>query len=141
MRHDETWHSSSNAARYDLGDYKGEWSLADNPVQVTVQSPKVLFDLPLTGSHQSCMPGDKLGVEGYIQEGALEDSSFYYSLPHLNAYGSHRFPDKAGARREVEANQITPRVQSRQAIRLTSDSDLRPMPHFAFGRMICLHCS
>jgi predicted secreted hydrolase len=102
MPDDDTWHSSTNAVRYDLGDYGGEWSFADDAMQVTVESPKLLFDLQLTGASQVMYAKDKLGVEGFIQEGAPEDRSFYYSLPHLNVSGRIAFPDKTGTRREVE---------------------------------------
>jgi predicted secreted hydrolase len=98
----DTWDSSSNAVRYDLGGYGGEWSFIDDALQVTVQSPKLLFDLRLTGASQVMYAKDKLGVEGFIQEGAPEDRSFYYSLPRLNLTGRIAFSDKTGARRELE---------------------------------------
>jgi hypothetical protein len=93
----DTWDSSSNAVRYDLGGYGGEWSFIDDALQVTVQSPKLLFDLRLTGASQVMYAKDKLGVEGFIQEGAPEDRSFYYSLPRLNLTGRIAFSDKTGA--------------------------------------------
>jgi predicted secreted hydrolase len=99
---DDTWHDSSNAVRYDVGDYSGEWSFVDDAMQVTVESPKILFDLQLTGAGQVMYAKDKLGVEGFIQEGAPDDRSFYYSLPRLNLTGRIAFPDKSGARREIE---------------------------------------
>ncbi len=56
--------------RYNIGDYSGEWSFRDDALQVAVQSPKLLFDLHLTGASQVMYAKDKLGVEGFIQEGA-----------------------------------------------------------------------
>jgi hypothetical protein len=87
---------------YDLSDYSGEWSLTDDTMHVKVESPKLLFDLRLTGASQVMYAKDKLGVEGFIQEGAPDDRSFYYSLPRLTLAGRVAFPDKTGARREVE---------------------------------------
>ena len=102
MPDDDTWHASSNAVHYDLSDYSGEWSFTDDAMHVTVASPTLLFDLRLTGARQVMYARDKLGIEGFIQEGAPEDRSFYYSLPRLNLTGRIAFPDKTGARREVE---------------------------------------
>jgi predicted secreted hydrolase len=102
VRDDATWHASANAVRYDLGDYSGEWSFDDDAQQVNVESAKLLLDLRLTGASQVMYAKDKLGVEGFIQEGAADDRSFYYSRPRLNLTGRIAFPDKTGARREVE---------------------------------------
>jgi predicted secreted hydrolase len=99
---DDSWDADSNAVRYDLGDYSGEWSFEDDAMQVTVESPKLLFDLHLTGASQVMYAKDKMDVEGFIQEGAPEDHSFYYSLPRMNLTGRIAFPDKTGARRELE---------------------------------------
>ena len=99
---DDSWDAGSDAVRYQLGDYSGEWSFRDDALQVKVESPKVLFDLGLTGASQVMYAKDKLDVEGFIQEGAPDDRSFYYSLPRLNLTGRIAFPDKTGARREVE---------------------------------------
>jgi hypothetical protein len=88
--------------RYDVGDDSGGWSFEDDSLQVAVESSKLLFDLRLTGANQVMYAKDKLGVEGFIQEGAPEDRSYYYSLPRLNLTGRIAFPDQNGARREVE---------------------------------------
>jgi predicted secreted hydrolase len=102
MPDDDTWHADSNAVHYDLSDYSGEWSFRDEAMHVRVASPEVLFDLSLTGATQVMYAKDKLGIEGFIQEGAPDDRSFYYSLPRLTISGRIAFPDKTGARREVE---------------------------------------
>jgi predicted secreted hydrolase len=101
-RDDDTWHTTSNAVHYDLGDYGGEWSFTDDDMHVTVESPTLLFDLRLSGASQVMYAKDNLGIEGFIQEGAAEDRSFYYSLPRLLLTGRIAFADKTGARREVE---------------------------------------
>ncbi|MEV7344454.1 lipocalin-like domain-containing protein [Streptomyces sp. NPDC093544] len=102
MKDGDTWNTDSNAVHYALSDYSGAWSFTDDGMNVTVDSPKVMFDLRLTGTDQVMYAKDKLGVEGFIQEGAPEDRSYYYSLPRLNLAGRIAFPDKNGVRREVE---------------------------------------
>jgi predicted secreted hydrolase len=102
MQDDDTWNADANAVRYDVGNYTGEWSFAGDAMRVTVESSAVQFDLRLTGAGQVMYAKDKLDVEGFIQEGAPDDRSFYYSLPRLNLSGRIVFPDKNGARREVE---------------------------------------
>jgi predicted secreted hydrolase len=102
MPDDDTWHAESKAVRYDLDGCSGEWSFTDEAMHVTVQSSKLEFDLSLTGTDQVMYAKDKLDVEGFIQEGAPEDRSFYYSLPRLTLAGRIAFSDKTGARREVE---------------------------------------
>ena len=102
MREDDAWDASSNALHYALSDYSGKWSSTDDAMQLTVESPKLLFDLQLTGASQVMYAKDKLGIEGFIQEGAPEDRSFYYSLPRMNLTGRIAFSDKNGARRDLE---------------------------------------
>jgi len=43
---------------------------------------------------------DKLGIKGFIQEGAHEDRSYYYSLPRVEIVGRITYTGKAacGAR-------------------------------------------
>ena len=52
-----------------------------------VASPQLSFDLRLTGAGQVMYAKDKLGIQGFIQEGAREDRSYYYSLPRLQIVG------------------------------------------------------
>jgi predicted secreted hydrolase len=98
----ETWRPDSNSVHYELADYSGDWSLEDDAMRVGVESAKVRFDLRLTGASQVMFAKDKLGIEGFIQEGAPEDRSYYYSLPRLSLTGRVALPDAAGVRREVE---------------------------------------
>src|SRR5260370_3616638 len=59
---DDSWDAGTNAVRYDVGDYSGNWSFRDDSLQVGVESPKLLFDLRLFGASQVMYAKDKLGV-------------------------------------------------------------------------------
>lgn len=54
-------------------------------------------ELHCTGGSRVMWMQDKLGKEGFIQEGAEEDRSFYYSLPKLPFHGWLKYRDKDGA--------------------------------------------
>jgi PAS domain S-box-containing protein len=45
---------------------------------------------------------DKLGIKGFIQEGAQEDRSYYYSLPRVEIAGRITYTGKGGVRREID---------------------------------------
>jgi predicted secreted hydrolase len=76
----DTWEPKSNALRFVAGDYRSEWSYNDDTMHLTVASPQLSYDLRLTGAGQVMYAKDKLGIQGFIQEGAREDRSYYYSL-------------------------------------------------------------
>ena len=53
-------------------------------------------ELHCTGGDQVMWMQDKLGINGFIREGAEKDRSFYYSLPKLPYRGWLRYKNKAG---------------------------------------------
>jgi hypothetical protein len=45
---------------------------------------------------------DKLGIKGFIQQGAQEDRSYYYSLPCVEIVCRINYTGKRGVRREID---------------------------------------
>jgi hypothetical protein len=69
----DTWNATANAVRFVSGEYSSEWSYKDDTMNPTVASPQLSYDLQLTGAEQVIYAKDKLGITGFIQEGAQED--------------------------------------------------------------------
>jgi predicted secreted hydrolase len=100
----DTWDEARNAVRFDLGDWAGLWSFNGDTMHAALKSANLSFDLRLVGASQIMYAKDKLGVEGFIQEGAPEDRSYYYSLPRMTVSGRVTYTDKAGARRDIDVS-------------------------------------
>jgi len=98
----DTWDSKTNALRFVAGEYSSEWSYKGETMHLTVASPQLSYDLHLTGAEQVMYAKDKLGVEGFIQEGAPEDRSYYYSLPRVQIAGRVTYTGKGGVPREID---------------------------------------
>jgi predicted secreted hydrolase len=98
----DTWDPTTNAMRFVAGEYSSEWSYKGDIMNLTVASPQLSYDLRLTGAEQVMYAKDKLGIEGFIQEGAPEDRSYYYSLPRVQIEGRVTYTGKSGVRREID---------------------------------------
>jgi predicted secreted hydrolase len=98
----ETWNPRTNAVRFVAGEYSSEWSYSGDTMNLTVASPQLSYDLRLTGADQVMYAKDKLGIKGFIQEGAQEDRSYYYSLPRVEIAGRIAYTGKGGGRREID---------------------------------------
>jgi predicted secreted hydrolase len=98
----DTWDPRTNALRFVAGEYSSEWSYKGDTMNLTVASPQLSYDLRLTGAGQAMYAKDKLGTEGFIQEGAREDRSYYYSLPRVQIEGRITYTGKGGVRREID---------------------------------------
>ena len=70
----DTWDPSTNTLRFAAGEYGSEWSYNGDNMNLTVASP-YSYHLRLTGAEQVMYAKDKLGIKGFIQEGAQEDRS------------------------------------------------------------------
>ena len=73
-------------------------------MHLRVASPRLSYDLHLTGAGQVMYAKDKLGIEGFIQEGAQQDRSYYHSLPRLGIVGRITYTGKGGVRREIDVS-------------------------------------
>src|SRR6266436_8070566 len=74
-------------------------------VQSIFPSPRrygLAYDVRITGAGDVMYDKDKLGIEGFIQEGAPEDRSYYYSLPRVQLVGRITYTGKGGVRREID---------------------------------------
>jgi predicted secreted hydrolase len=98
----DTWEPRTNALRFVAGEYSSEWSYQGDTMNLTVASPRLSYALRLTGAGQVMYAKDKLGIEGFIQEGADEDRSYYYSLPRVQIVGRITYTGKGGVRREID---------------------------------------
>jgi CrtC N-terminal lipocalin domain/Lipocalin-like domain len=98
----DTWEPATNTLRVAVGDYTSEWSFDGETMHLTVASPRLSYAIRFTGAEQVMYAKDKLGIAGFIQEGAPEDRSFYYSLPRLQLAGRITFTGKDGVSREVD---------------------------------------
>src|SRR6266851_2244382 len=83
-------------------DYSSEWSYNGDAMHLTVASQRLSYDLRLTVAEQVMYAKDKLGIKGFIQEGAPEDRSYYYSLPRVEIVGRISYTGKGGVRREID---------------------------------------
>ena len=98
----ETWNPETNAVRFVAGDYSSEWSYKASAMNLTVTSSQLSYDLRLTGVEQVMYAEDKLRIKGFIQEGAQEDQSYYYSLPRVEIVGRISYSGKGGIRHEID---------------------------------------
>jgi len=98
----DTWDPTTNTLRFAAGAYSSEWSYKGDTMNLTVASPQLSYDLRLTGAEQVMYAKDKLGIKGFIQEGAQKDRSYYYSLPRVEIVGRITYAGKGGVRREID---------------------------------------
>jgi hydroxyneurosporene synthase CrtC len=98
----DTWDPRTNALRFVAGDYSSEWSYDGDAMNLTVASPQLSYALRITGAADVTYAKDKLGIEGFIREGAPEDRSYYYSLPRVQLVGRITYTGKGGVRREID---------------------------------------
>ena len=98
----DTWDPTTNAMRFVAGEYSSEWSYKGDTMNLTVASPQLSYAVRLTGAAQVMYAKDKLGIEGFIQEGASDDRSYYYSLPRVQIEGRITYTGKGGVRREID---------------------------------------
>src|SRR5216683_3258452 len=98
----DTWDPRNNSVRFVAGEYSSEWSYKGENMNLTVASAHLSYDLRLTGAEQVMYAKDKLGIKGFIQEGAQDDRSYYYSLPRVEIAGRIAYTGKGGVRREID---------------------------------------
>jgi hypothetical protein len=98
----DAWDPKTNALRFAAGEYSSEWSFRGDTMNLTVASSRLSYNLRLTGAEQVMYAKDKLGIKGFIQEGAQEDRSYYYSLPRVDIAGRITYTGKGGVRREID---------------------------------------
>jgi hypothetical protein len=98
----DTWDPTTNAMRFVAGEYSSEWSYEGDTMNLTVASPQLSYAVRLTGAAQVMYAKDKLGIEGFIQEGASDDRSYYYSLPRVQIEGRITYTGEGGVRREID---------------------------------------
>jgi hypothetical protein len=98
----DTWEPKTKALRSAAGEYSSEWSYDGEAMNLTVASPQLSYAVRLTGAGQVMYAKDKLGIKGFIQEGASDDRSYYYSLPRVQIEGRVSYTGKGGVRRDID---------------------------------------
>jgi CrtC N-terminal lipocalin domain/Lipocalin-like domain len=98
----DTWAPKTNALRSAAGEYTSEWSYEGDTMNLTVASPQLSYAVRITGVGQVMYAKDKLGINGFIQEGASGDRSYYYSLPRVQIEGRVSYAGKGGVRRDID---------------------------------------
>ncbi|ACB96457.1 lipocalin-like domain-containing protein [Beijerinckia indica] len=100
---DSLFDPSSNCVRVDAGDGTNvSWSFGQDAMKLSHNTSEgVSLEAAITGLdtvlwHQD-HAGEKHGIEGFIQQGAEDDFSFYYSLPRAHLTGTLTLPSEAGA--------------------------------------------
>ena len=108
----DTWDPRTNALRFVAGEYSSEWSYNRDTMRLTVASPQLSYDLRLTGAEQVMYSKDKLRIKGFIQEGAQEDRSYYYSLPRVEIVGRITYRAAATTRWSRLASSMSTRTRT-----------------------------
>ncbi|MDO8703323.1 MAG: lipocalin-like domain-containing protein [Sulfuricaulis sp.] len=97
------WNAENNELKFSGGrGVENAWSYDGCGLNLHAKMPRYSFDLRMDGGERVMWPKDKHGVEGFIQEGAENDFSFYYSLPRLTTTGTLSYTDDAGQAHTVD---------------------------------------
>jgi predicted secreted hydrolase len=102
MKDDDTWDAKTSGLCFRAGELSSSWTYQGDTMKLTVASPQLSCDLHLAGAGQIMYAKDKLGIEGFIQEGAPADRSYYYSVPRLGVVGRISYTGKGGVQREID---------------------------------------
>jgi hypothetical protein len=78
-------------------------------MHLTVASPQLSYDLRLRGAGHVMYAKDKLGMEGFIKEGAKDDRSYYYSLPRLEDRGPDHLHRKGRVLQDANVHRLSNR--------------------------------
>lgn len=81
---------NSNENRITANDGKGasvDWDFVEDTMNLKFTSNDSDWDFKLSNCSDALWHKDKLGIEGFIQQGAEDDFSYYYSLPNVNLSG------------------------------------------------------
>jgi hypothetical protein len=92
---DDLFDFKTNSMTFKSG-YDVNWRYDGKNVELKSKGRLYEIDLHMTGGDRVVWAKDHLGIEGFIQEGAPEDRSFYYSLPKLPFQGTVKYPEKDG---------------------------------------------
>lgn len=101
LKESEMWDDEKNAVLCNVGSYNISWSYENDKMKLKMVSPKVSFDFNLSNADEIVLHRDKHGVDGFIQEGAEDDFSFYYSIPRAPINGTLSTTDESGKTRNI----------------------------------------
>ena len=107
MKDSEIWDAERNAVLCKAGDYTTSWSYQNDQMKITMTSPKITFDFNLSNANEVVFHKDRLGIEGFIQEGREDDFSFYYSMPRTPLTGTMSLTDESGKKRDIVVSGIS----------------------------------
>ncbi len=102
MNRTAVWDSNTNTLNYKTANYTGSWSYYGHNLTAKLKS-QISYNLHVQGGSQVMWAKDRTyNKEGVIQEGALGNVSFYYSLPRLIVSGNISYMDESGNSKTVE---------------------------------------
>jgi hypothetical protein len=100
MKRTAVWDSNTNTLNYKTANNTGSWSYDGQNLTAKLKSQKISYNLHMRGGSQVMWAKDRTcNKEGFIQEGALGNVSFYYShysLPRLIVSGNISYMDESG---------------------------------------------
>lgn len=98
----ESFDFETNTVTYRSQRYQSDWAYDGKNVNLMVKGPKFNLDLSSANGDFIMWAQDKLGIHGFIQQGAPEDRSFYYSLTNLPLSGMLTVKAGDGSETKVE---------------------------------------
>lgn len=105
MNPEDVFDSETNTKNFTSDRYQAELTYKGDNVIIKAKGPQYDIELKATGANKIMWAKDKLGIEGFIRQGAENDRSFYYSLPDLPFSGKLSY--------EIDGEQVTTEVTGR----------------------------
>jgi hypothetical protein len=94
---EEVFDKESNTLKMNAP-FKMDFNYQGDRLSLKASLPIYDLQVEMTGGNRVLWAKDKLGIEGFIQEGAEDDRSFYYSLPKLPFHGTLQYAEKDGTK-------------------------------------------
>lgn len=96
MNPEDVFDFDKNMLITDNGRERAEFSYQGDKLRLDAKTDIFEAHLDISGGETVTWHQDHLGINGFIQQGAPEDRSFYYSLPKLPFNGHIKYTDKDG---------------------------------------------
>ena len=102
MDEQDSYDLESNAILYSSPNRSAKWSYDGKKCHLSVRSEIYNAELDMDNADYIMYAKDHYNVEGFMQEGAEDDFSFYWSLPRLNLSGWLSFIDQNGQHKKID---------------------------------------
>lgn len=101
MNDEDVYDLTSNSKIYISENRQSKWSYDGKNSHLSLKTEHLDAELNMSNADYIMYAKDKYNVEGFMQEGAEDDFSFYWSLPRLPITGTISFEDKNGEKKEL----------------------------------------